>query len=215
MKSTWILAGVMTFSIASVEAATTAGISAPETLRWDFSGVFNTTFGTGSGLAGMGDGASISGSIEAAPDFEFYYAYHKFDGNLTIYSYPSAVLRYTVGSSGVFYTYSLTGIYALITQKDVGNAYRVELTAPFFQIAKDVTGSEISDPTFQSFSNAMALGMGDGTGHILIADGFWVNANMATISSLSMTVVPEFSSVALSGIGMLGMISRRRRSPVR
>ncbi len=211
MKAPWIVAAAMTLFIIGVEASTTVGIASPGNLRWDFSGVFNTTFGTGSGLAGMVNGASISGSIEAAPDFAFYYAYHKFDGNVTIYRSPSAVLRYTVGSSGILYTYSLTEISALITQKDVGNAYRVEFSAPFFQIAKDVNGSEISDPTFQSFSDAMARGISDGTGHIMIANGFWGNANMAPISSLSMTGVPESSSALLLGLGMAGLLGRRQR----
>ena len=190
-----------------------AATTAPSSLyRWDFAGTFSTTAINGNGMPGIVNGATFSGYIEAPPDFELAASYHRFDGQFSSYSSPSALLRYTVVSGGQSYIYELTGIHAELTAKDVGNAYRVAISAPFFLLAKDVEGAELPDLSFESFWNAMATGLDDGTAFINVANGNWARSTQGPLSSLS--AVPEPSGILLIGgavMVFLGTPLARRR----
>lgn len=212
--SKFLLIGLLSlgFNPASM-AAVTAGSGSSLVNRWEFSATLTSVWGTGNGLPGFVNGATIVGWIEAANDFQYFFAYESQPGNfLTIYKSPSAVLNYLVSANGNTYSYSLTGVNAIVTQKSQGNCYRVEFSAPFFQLAKDGIGSSITDPSFETFSAMMARGLSDGTGHVLVANGNWINSNMASLTGLSMSIIPEPSCLMLASVSVVSLFLVRRRS---
>jgi hypothetical protein len=182
-------------------------------MELDFSLTLSSISGSGNSQPGLVPGAAVTGSyVWNTQDFYLATSYSGYGRLITIYDDPYAVLTFTATHAGTSYTYSGRDIEPTIIAGGSGADSKFQLWGggPWFCLGKTVY-NYVGDSSLTSFFDEMATGLGNGGADVTIGDGGWINTVNGSLSTASLTTVPEPSVFSICVLGLSGLLARRQR----